>query len=396
MLPPSSDNSGAGSVPGSPAFNLVNQAYANMLAGNYSLAETQYKSLTEMEPDNLASWEGLLWSLNAQGKYSSTLKLGKKLHHDKPGQAFYYNYLGYALLNSHRFPAARYYYQKGLQSQPGMQLANQISREGMAYAYRNLDDYPHYYANLNSSRQLSSTIQLSKSVPALSTTLAYKVPGADKAAYIVKQGISYRRNSLNLAYENLFVGGEQYRHILRSDIRTQLYPLDIGLQGRILKGDDDRVYPAWQVGAELSPRFYPGQFAIKPSLFASYSHHPDLDAQQLSFKPRVSWRDMNLSYALNATYLDYENPGADSLNLFHQFELTKSLPYGFGLGLAYGFGNDAWSVDNTGNSIDTFSQNGSYYGASLSKSLFGRFSAYAYYQKWESDQLLYFSLTGRY
>ncbi len=49
-------------------FNLISNAYNNMLTGNYEIAEKQYQQLTILYPQERSGWEGLLWSQNAQGK----------------------------------------------------------------------------------------------------------------------------------------------------------------------------------------------------------------------------------------------------------------------------------------------------------------------------------------
>lgn len=389
------ETNAAGAAPLISTSHLLDQAYTNMLTGNYKVAEQQYKSLTELDPTNQSGWEGLLWAQNSLGKYRQTIKLARQLLHKNPGSAYPYNYRAYALIKQNRFPEALYYYHKGLASQPGYALANQISREGLALAYLSLDDQPNYAVQQEKALALASAAP-QKSKPAFSTTLSYKLPGKDKSAYGVKQGISYRNQGVNLGYENFYLSGESYRSSYKASYRLQLPALDIGVSGNLLDGEDARVYPARQAALELSPRLYPATIAVRPALQVSYSRYPRFDVQQLSFKPRVLWRDMSLRYALHVVNIDHVIQDADSLRLHQQFELSKSLPYGFSLGLNYGSGNDTWSLDSTGNLIDTFNQMGNYYGVSLSKSLFHRLFLYAYYQGWKSEQLYYFSISGRY
>ena len=95
-------------------------------------------------------------------------------------------------------------------------------------------------------------------------------------------------------------------------------------------------------------------------------------------------------------FYGYEPAETDSVHFAQQFCLTKSLPYSFELGFHYGAGNDTWIIDNSGVIIDTFNQNGSYYGISLGKEFFKHLYLYGYYQKWDSEDLFYFSLSGYY
>ncbi len=384
-----------GAVPEVPISHLLDQAYTNMLMGNYLQGEQQYKTLTELDPANYAGWEGLLWAQNMLGKYKQTLKLSSELLRKNPGIAYPNNYRALALLKKGRFPEARHYYQKGLASQPGNLIANQISRTGMAYAYQAMDDYPNSHKNFEIARALEGNIVLNHK-PGFGTTVSYKMAGEEKSAYGLKQSISFRSHSLGLAYEDFYVSGDSYRKSYEADYRIQLRRADVSVQGRFLDGENEIVYPAKQAGLELSPKLYAGILAIKPSIMASYSRYPRFDVQQVSFKPRILWRDISIRYALHLVNIDHEMQNADSLRIHQQVELTKSLPWGFGLGLNYGNGNDTWSVDSAGNMIDTFDQMGSYYGISLSKSLWNRFYLYAYYQGWSNEQLLYLSLSGRY
>ncbi len=389
------ETNAAGAAPAITASHILDQAYTNMLTGNYKVAEQQYKSLTELDPTNSSGWEGLLWAQNSLGKYRQTLKLSKELLKKNPGSAYPYNYRAYALNMQKRFPEARYYYQKGLMAQPGNPLANQISREGLALAYLNLDDQPNYALQQEKALALASK-EADKSKPGVFTTLSYKLPGKDKSAYGVKQGISYQNQALSLGYEDFHLSGQSFRSSYKLSYRLQLPALDFSISGNVLDGKDTRVYPGRQAALELSPKLYPAKISLRPAVQVSYSRYPRFDVQQISFKPRLQWRDIGLRYALHAVNLDHEIQNADSLRLHQQIEISKSLPWDFSLGLNYGSGNDTWSLDSAGNLIDTFNQMGNYYGVSLSKSLFNRLFLYAYYQGWKSEQLYYFSLSGRY
>ncbi|MDY0152520.1 MAG: hypothetical protein RBS43_09645, partial [Candidatus Cloacimonas sp.] len=154
--------------------------------------------------------------------------------------------------------------------------------------------------------------------------------------------------------------------------------------------------PAQQVGLVLSPKLYPGIFALKPQVFASYSHYPRFDVQQISAIPQLRWRDIALEAAVHYSYLDNEPVSADSTKLSVQVKLNKQLPFGLNLGLHYGSGNDSWLIDSSGALIDTFAQNSAYYGVSLFYPFLKRFSLYGYTQINKADQLWYVSLAGRY
>jgi predicted porin len=146
----------------------------------------------------------------------------------------------------------------------------------------------------------------------------------------------------------------------------------------------------------LSPKLYPGIFALKPQVFASYSHYPRFDVQQISAIPQLRWRDIALEAAVHYSYLDNEPVSADSTKLSVQVKLNKQLPFGLNLGLHYGSGNDSWLIDSSGALIDTFAQNSAYYGVSLFYPFLKRFSLYGYTQINKADQLWYVSLAGRY
>ncbi|MDY0151902.1 MAG: hypothetical protein RBS43_06470, partial [Candidatus Cloacimonas sp.] len=258
------------------APSLLEQAYNNMLAGNYAAAESQYFALSTQEPHNHAAWEGLLWAQNALGKYHATLKLSHQLVKQQEMQGAMYNYLAFAYLQSKRPSEARYYYQLGYRLDPQNPLGNQISQEGMAYAYLALGDYPHFYEQLNRSTALSG-IPAPKPKLVFQTTLSYNAPAKNKKAYGIGQSIAYRSWKLSGAYDDFRISNTPFRNVLKAELGKQCNPLDIAVSGRTISGDDERVYPAKQVGLVLSPKLYPGIFALKPQVFASYSHYPRFD-----------------------------------------------------------------------------------------------------------------------
>jgi tetratricopeptide (TPR) repeat protein len=114
-------------------FNLITTAYNNMLTGNYELAEKQYQQAAILYPQESSAWEGLLWSLNAQGKFRKTLKTFSDAKTKLPEPEKLYNYYAYALSMQNRFPEARFYYKQALENMPVNPLANEVSCEGLAY-----------------------------------------------------------------------------------------------------------------------------------------------------------------------------------------------------------------------------------------------------------------------
>jgi tetratricopeptide (TPR) repeat protein len=375
--------------------SLLSQAYTNMLVGNYVQAEAQYKAITDAQADKLSAWEGLLWAQNALGKYYSTLKVSQQILQKYPMQGAFSNYRAYALLNLKRFPEARNSYKTAMAMLPNNPFANSVSHEGLAYAYLGMDDYIRYTENMHAASALSG-YPVAKPKPMFRTVAAAKFIAKDKSSYSIGQSAYYRSWGINLAYEDFYISGKSFRQSAKAELKKQFKPIDLSLSARSLSGDDERVYPAWQTGAELGTKLYPGNFALKPRIAASYSHYPRFDVQQLSLKPLLLWRDMAFQYAAHAVFIDNETAGTDSSHYAHQFQLNKALPYNFNLGLHYGFGNDTWMVDNSGVLIDTFNQNGFYYGVSAAKTIFSRLSIYAYYQKWKTDNLIYLSLSGTY
>jgi len=390
---PSANDAAAGSafVPSS----LLSQAYTNMMVGNYDLAEGQYKAITELQSDNLEAWEGLLWAQNALGKYSATLKTSHALLQKHPMHGAFHNYRAFALLKNKRYPEARESYQRALRVMPDNAFANSVSQEGLAYAYLGMDDYPRFQKHMQSASALSG-YHVAKAKPVFRTTLAYKIPGKDKTSYAINQNANYGSWGLTLGYEDFYLSGKSFRQMAKAELEKQFIPFDISVSARSLKGNDKRVYPAWQTGAELGTKFYISSFAVKPRLMVSHSHYPRFDVQQLSFKPLLLWRDVAFQYAGHAVFMDNEAVDSDSSHFAQQFQINKALPYNVNMGLHYGTGNDTWAVDNNGVIIDTFNQNGSYYGLSVSKVLFKAFTLYAYYQKWETADLVYISLSGTY
>lgn len=389
-------DSSAGSAPTTSMMpNLLEQAYNNMLAGNYPEAETQYRTLSEQNSEDLSAWEGLMWAQNAQGTFKATLKLFGQLTLQRRMQKAMYNYPAYALLKSNRPAEARHYYQKAYDLDPGNPLANQISIEGLAYSYLALGDYPHYREQLNlwSAR---SGIPASKSKPSFRTSVFYNIPAKDKQAYGAGQSMSYKAWKVSAAYEDFLISNKQFRNILKADITHQYKPLDVSINARVITGDDERVYPAKQLGASLSPKLYPGKLAIKPQVFVSYSHYQRFDVQQISFIPQLKFRDIVLEAAVHYSYQDNEAVETDSSRYSYQAKIYKQLPYHLNLGLHYGSGNDNWLIDSSGALIDTFNQGSAYYGVSLMYPFLKRFSLYAYHQIDKTDKLWYISLAGSY
>ncbi|HPL51496.1 MAG TPA: hypothetical protein PLW08_02460 [Candidatus Cloacimonas acidaminovorans] len=376
-------------------FNLISIAYNNMLTGNYEIAEKQYQQLTILYPQERSGWEGLLWSQNAQGKFHKSLKTFSNAKTKLSELDGIYNYYAFALYRQNRLPEARYYYKQALDNMPANPLANQVSCEGLAYTYLALDNYPKAQKYFSKAAFISGR-QMSAIKPSFNSTVYYKVPGTEKNAYGFRQSAKYKCAELKLNYEYFQLDNAFFRDLYKADFTYQFIPLEVGINGSYLSGEDARVYPAWQLGMELCPKLYPGKIVLNPELFVSFSHYPRFDVQQLSLQPQVLWRDFSFSYALHSVFMDNEPSETDSVHFAQQFCLTKSLPYSFELGFHYGAGNDTWIIDNSGVIIDTFNQNGSYYGISLGKEFFKHLYLYGYYQKWDSEDLFYFSLSGYY
>ena len=376
-------------------FNLITTAYNNMLTGNYELAEKQYQQAAILYPQESSAWEGLLWSLNAQGKFRKTLKTFSDAKTKLPEPEKLYNYYAYALSMQNRFPEARFYYKQALENMPVNPLANEVSCEGLAYAYLALDNFPEAQTYFSRAAFISHR-PIPAFKPSFNSTVYYKVPGKNKTAYGLMQSAQYKSAKLKLNYEYFQLDNAYFRDLFRADFTYQFTPLEAGINGSYLSGKDERVYPAWQIGAKLCPKLYPGKIALNPELFVSLSHYPRFNVQQISFQPQVYWRDFSFAYALHSVFMDNEPSSTDSVHFAQQLSLSKFLPGDFKLGLYCGFGNDTWMIDNSGVIIDTFNQNGSYYGISLGKELFKHFYLYGYYQKWDSEDLIYFSLAGIY
>lgn len=391
---PMDNNPGSAPSSSSSMPNLLQMAYDNMLNQNFAQAEQQYHSLSLLEPENTAAWEGLMWAMNMQGKYSSTLKLSRDLAKKQLIRGAMDNYRAFALLKNLRYPEARYHYQKAYIGDPGNPLANQVSQEGLAYAYLGMGDYPRFAFHLN--RAAGVVFPLPKARAGFRSTVSYSVPGKDKQAIAFGQNISYKSWKLSAGYEDFRIDSEAFRTVIKAGLGKQFNPLELALSARSMAGEDERVYPAKQVGLLLSSRIYPASLAIKPAVFASYSHYPRFDVQQLSFQPLLLWRDFSLETALHYRYLDNEPVEADSSQVSLQVKLNKQLPLGLNLGLHYGSGNDSWLVDSSGAVIDTFNQSSAYYGLSLSYAFLKRFSLFGYGQTDKTDQLYYVSLSGTY
>lgn len=376
--------------PPPPDNELLSQAKQSLAEGNYTMAESQFLSLSRLTPFSLEAREGLLDAFLAQGKYGKVLQETRAI--DKLRLNFNTNnYRAWALLNLGRLPEARSFYHKALDPTIKGLAFPSVSWQGLAYTYKALGDYPAYRKYQLMAGGANKLDDLS-----FSTSLAYKVPGKDKQTFSFKQSSAYRSWSLSAAYENFLLERKAYRQVYSMELGKQLQPIDLQLQARALEGEDERVYPARQIGTKLSPKVYLNSLVLRPELSLSYSHYPRFDAQQLSFSPLVLLRDYDLGYSLQAVWLDHEAVDADSLHISYQLSLGKKLPWGMHGSLQAGLGNDTWALDASGNVIDTFNQAGDYYGASLSKLIGKQVLLTAYWQKWKSDQLLFFSVKGFY
>ncbi len=369
-----------------PDIELLSQAKLSQARGDHALAESQFQTLSRLQPFLLEAREGLLDAYLAQGKYRSVLRETKSI--DRLKLSFNtHNYRAYALLKLGRYPEARHQYHIALSESGRGLVIPSISWQGLAFSYKALGDYPSYsrYQQLASGPEDLDNFSFS-------STLAYKIPGKNKQALGFTQSAAFRSWSVDLAYENFFLDDDAFRQVYSLELGKQVRLIDIQLQARALEGEDARIYPARQAAARLNPRIYLNGLVLRPDVSLSYSHYPRFDVQQISFSPLVLLRDLDLSYTLNAVWLDHEAVGADSLHVSQQLSLGKKLPWGFYSSIQTGLGNDCWALDTTGNLIDTFNQAGDYYGASLSKLFRNQVLLTAYWQKWESDHLLYFSL----
>ncbi|MDD2228887.1 MAG: hypothetical protein PHY48_05715 [Candidatus Cloacimonetes bacterium] len=392
--PVPSSGAGAGGAP--PLMqDLLILAYDNMMAGNYLMAEEQYRKLTLAEPNNLSAWEGLLWAENAQGKLTQSLALSAKLIRKHPGNPQFYNYRAYPLLKSKRLPEARYYYLKAYQLQPGNHVANAISQEGLADTYSGLGDYLRHRKHLNTTSALTG-IPAAKAKVGFRTSIAYAAPENAKSTISLGQGICYKTWQLNIGYEDFRLNNKHFRSLSSGTLSKQFLPIDIKLGASLMEGTDARVYPAQQYGMELTPKIHVEKLLVRPAFMASYSHYPRFDLQQVSFLPEVLWRDMSFNYAYHYSYMDNEGVNTDSTRTAQQIMISKALPYNTTLGLHYGSGDNRWMVDTNGTIIDTFNEPNDYYGASVLVPFLKRWSAYIYVSNQDAHAAWYVSLTVRY
>jgi hypothetical protein len=384
---PVSGDAGGGAAP--MQADLLSLAYSNMLAGNYEVAKSQYGSLRELEPANLAAHEGYLWALNALGKYRESLSQSAKLIKGYPYTAQFHNYRAYALLQSRRYPEARYYYRYALDKQAQNPLASSIANEGLAYSYKALGDYIKHRRYIN-AHAAGTGIPAAKPKPSFGTALGFSATQPDKAAISIRQTVNYASWHMNVAYEDFSINKEHFRYAISAALGKQLAIADVEIYAMQLSGEDQRVYPSQQLGCKLSQNLYLGKVAISPRLMASYSQYPRFDIQQLSIMPVLHWRDISLSYQAHYGFMDNETVNADSSRICQQMELQKAMPFGTTLGLHYGQGDGRWMMDSHGVVVDTFNTQEPYYAASLLIPFLSRFSAYLYCQV-SNDTGLYFA-----
>ncbi|PKN72410.1 MAG: hypothetical protein CVU50_07510 [Candidatus Cloacimonetes bacterium HGW-Cloacimonetes-3] len=390
---PQSAAGGGGAVPSKP--DLLNLAYENMMAGNYAKAEEQYRSLKEAEPENLSAHEGYLWALNAQKKFSVSLKESGKLLKQYPANSQFYNYRAYPLLEKKRLPEARYFYLKAAQNQAANPIGNQISQEGLAYTYDALGDYLRYDRHLQANAALTH-IPARKPKPEFSSTVAFALPGKDKSSLNFAQGVGYKTWHLSLGYNDFSVNQKHFRSLTSAAVVKQFIPFDLKAGAILMDGIDERVYPAKQADIRLTPKLYAGSLVLRPAVMASFSSYSRFDVQQISFLPELLWRDLTISYAAHYSYMDNKTVDADSTRFAQQVLIAKSMPWNTTLGLHYGSGDNCWMVDSSGSVMDTFEQQSAYYGVSLLVPFLNRYSIYAYHNVQDNRQLWYASLTVRY
>ncbi len=376
-------------------MDLLMQAFDNMKAGRYSLAEEQYHTLFLSEPDNLSAHEGYLWALNAQGKYRQSLAHSTALLKQYPGSAQFYNYRAYPLLQKGRLPEARDMYSKALAELGVNPMANEISHEGLELVYQSLGDYPRH----DMHKQAKAALQqkpAGKASPHFSSSISCALPGDDKLAVIFSQSASYKAWSIRAAYDDLSIAQKQFRSLASLAVTKQFLPLDVELGGTLMQGTDERVYPAQQASIKLSPKLYVNKLVLYPSIMASYSHYPRFDIQQISFLPKLMLRDISMEFATHYSYMDNLGVGADSSRVAWQFNTVKQLPYKLKLGMHIGGGDYRWMVDGSGVLMDTFDEQSSYYGLSLVLPIVKPLTGFVYANRSENTTLLYASLTLRY
>lgn len=390
---PISGDAGGGAAP--MQADLLSLAYNNMLGGNYELAKSQYGTLRELEPANLAAHEGYLWALNALGKYRESLAESAKLINGYPYTAQFHNYRAYALLQSRRYPEARYYYRYTLDKQPQNPLASSIANEGLAYSYDALGDYTKHRRYIN-AHAASTGIPAARPKPKFSTALSYSSTKPEKASISIRQNVLYASWHMNLAYEDFRVNKEGFRSAASGALGKQFALANIEVSAMMLEGKDERVYPARQYCGKLSKNLYAGKLYFAPQLMAAYAQYPRFDIQQLSFMPSIRWRDISIAYQAHYSYMDNETVNADSSRISQQIELYKAMPLRTTLGLHYGQGDGRWVMDNNGVVVDTFNAQKPYYAASLLIPFLTRFSAYLYYQMSNDTGLYYASLKVNY
>lgn len=361
-------------------------AWNLMMQGQYQDAYLQYLFVAQRDSGNADASAGMLWALNAAGKYSRATQEADSLIQRQPHNPALYYHRGIARLNLNRANRAR------MDGHQALRLASDSYWQDLA---KNLlrDSYLAL-ADVPSAKHFSSNPIPGKSLWILDAQWGIKSTQSDTYALGIKALLGTTR--LSLKAEELTLDGAHFRYYLHSSLTQQLRGLDLQAQARFLDGTDQRIYPAVGASVGLNPKIYAGPLIITGSFSQSSLFAAQLNSYQSDAGIGLQYAPLSFSYLLSHVYLDADAAGADQTNWVNSLDLSLRWHKGIETAVYAGNGKMAFLQNAYGGITDDFEPAKSFLGISLYSPLGKKLGLMLYGQLNLRPQSSYFFIRGTY
>ncbi len=319
-----------------------NLALFYMMSNQPLLGLRQYRILIQKDELNLDAQAGAIWALNNLKQYDLSISTSRDLLRKYPDHAPFHNLIGYALLKIDNYSSARYHYHRALLLEPDVPSLNQVSHEGLAWAYMKSDDYPKALNSFLDAQALATESLAGFGFSELQetyfhTSIGYGIPNQDLESFSIEQSYRSKTNRLRFSFEELRSERKHSRSHLALQARKQLYGFSTNVRLDYVNGANSEIWPAWKADVSLSPRFYLLRSIVDTNVgFAKV------------------W---NNSYPVNLVnaglHFTYNQIGLSCVSTFRGDDVVLqtgcTIPvYQHQVGFSYTYGDNAWIANNFG------------------------------------------------
>lgn len=320
-------------------------AFFYMMSNQPLLALRQYRILIQIDEADLQAQAGAIWALNNLKQYRISINTATTQLQKHPEHAPFHNLIGYALLKTNQFGSVRYHYHQALGLEPNLQALNQVSYEGLGWAYMQSDDFPKANKYFALAQALSTDSQAVYGFDQLCETkitssVSYGIPLKDTESIVIEQNVQFSANRIKLGFEELRLNKKHERRSIALEAGRQFMGFALNFRTQYLDGKDELIYPAGVLQASIAPRFYTFKYAIEPIL----SYQTGWTRQQ-----NMAALGAGASLDYNGYQLGFIHTRSAADSTWDQTQLTLQIPlYQNTVELSFTEGSNAWQTDAYG------------------------------------------------